>query len=200
MEAPWGLGRDQELEQLALGLDHPLAEPVVWRRGLQAGGQLDGRQLGHPLAHRALAAAWRPQIRSEPHGCSLDVEQVEPMPGEDTPGRAEGEVGEMLVVDGVELVALHQPARWGNSTVTTPPGLSSRAIPATKLLRSGTWAGRCWPPPGRPGGRRRPAAGQLLVEELGQGGDAALLGHLGHVAGRLDPEHRTPPATKCCSR
>src|SRR4029453_2783473 len=31
-------------------------------------------------------------------------------------------------------------SRWGNSTVTTPPALSSRAIPATKLLRSGTWA------------------------------------------------------------
>ena len=46
----------------------------------------------------------------------------------------------MLVVDRVELVALKEPDEVGNSRVATPSGASSVRIPATKSLRSGTWA------------------------------------------------------------
>ena len=124
----------------------------------------------------------------------LDVEQGEPMPGEDTPGRPEREVGEVLVVDGVELVALHQPDQVGELDGHHPARLEQAGDPGHEAVEVrhlgqdvvGHHQVGLAPFAGQP-------AGQLLAEELGQGGDPSFGGHLGHVAGRLDPEHRDPP-------
>ena len=76
----------------------------------------------------------------------LDVEHAQAVAVEDRIDSREREIREVLVVDRVELALLEQPhAGAGTRTVTTPSGLSSTFIPATKSFRSGTCASTLFP-------------------------------------------------------
>src|SRR4029450_10663391 len=103
------------------------------------------------------------------------------------------EVGEVLVVDGVELVALHQPGQVGELDGHHPARLEQAGDPgheAVEVRRLGQdVVGHHQVGPAALGDQ---LAGQLLAEEPGQGGDAPFDGGLGHVDGRLDAQHRHP--------
>ena len=193
---PLALGRDQEVQQLALGLGDPLAEAGVGLGRLQAGGQLPLQQGPDPLADRrpvgALVPAPDPQ-RAAVAGQLVDVEQGDPVPGEDPLGGPEREVGEVLVVDGVELVAVHQPGQVGELDRDHPAGGEQQLDAGHEVVQVGHLGehvvGRDQVGPAALGGQ---LAGQLDAEEPGQGGHAPLLGGRGHVHRRLDAQHRHP--------
>src|SRR5713101_4395810 len=73
-------------------------------------------------------------------GQLLDVKQHQSVGVKNLFRGQEGEVREMLVVDRVKLILLHQFQQVRELEGQHPPGLSRTFIPATKSQRSGTWA------------------------------------------------------------
>ena len=114
----------------------------------------------------------------------------------------------MLVVDRVELRLLDQPQQVRELHRDHAAGREQdAACPSTKSLTRARGRARCCRRSGRPAGPRPPAACRLAAEELDERRDPALLGDLGHVRGRLDPEHRhaaprrtTAGGSRRCSR
>ena len=70
----------------------------------------------------------------------VDVEDPQAVGGEDPLGRHQREVGEVLVIDGVELVLFDELLQVGELDGDDALGPSRVVMPATKLFRSGTWA------------------------------------------------------------
>ena len=123
----------------------------------------------------------------------VDVEELKAMGIEHLARSQQREIGEVLVVDRVELVALDEAQQVGNLDRRHPWGASTSAIPPTKSLRSGTWAMTLLAASrsaARPSAASR--SSQIPSEELDDGLDALLLGHLRDIGGRLDTQRGDP--------
>ncbi len=124
-------------------------------------------------------------------GQLLDVEQPHPRPGEHLFDGEEAEVGEVLVVDRVELVVLDQPEQVGELHRDHAARLEQDRHAADEVVEvrhvGQHVVAQQQVGPDAVGdhlGRRRPA------EELDPAGHAPLLQrHLGHVRGRLHAQH-----------
>jgi hypothetical protein len=102
------LGVDQEPEQVSLGLADALLERRVGLQTTETRVDLplpkgDDSLSDWPrgIAEGASPDAERSTVRPE----FLDVKDRQPVPGEDALDREEGEVREVLMVDGIELLA-----------------------------------------------------------------------------------------------
>lgn len=104
------------------------------------------------------------------------------------------------MVELVELVASVR-SRWGNSSVATPVGFRSCAIPPTKSLTSGTWARTLLPAmrsAERPSATRRAASSRPKNStSVGTPAATAFSATLG--AGSI-PSTGTPIGRKCWRR
>ena len=121
----------------------------------------------------------------------IDVEDLEAVRGQHLAAGEEREVREVLVVDRVELIALHEPQQVRDLDGHDPAGRQQGLHAAHEVVQVrhvGHHVVR-HQQVGAPSLRRQPA-GQVATEELHHGLDSALARRLRDVGGGLDSERR----------
>ena len=132
--------------------------------------------------------------RAAVRGQLLDVEQGQAVRREDPAHGGEREVGVVLVVDGVELVLVHQPQEMGELHREHAGGAEKdlqaghEVVQVRHVGEDVVADQQIGPLP-----RGDQLAGGGRAEELHQRRDARRLGRGGDVGGRLDAEHRHAP-------
>src|SRR6266536_2734141 len=123
-------------------------------------------------------------------GQLLDVEDDQPVVAEDVPGDQQGEVREVLVVDGVELVALEQPGQVRELDGGDAAGREQDPHPGHEVVEVGDLGQDVVGDQqvGAPASGHQ-APGQVDPEELGEGGHALGGRGRGDVARRFDAQH-----------
>ena len=126
-------------------------------------------------------------------GQLLHVEQGETVGGEDTLGGEERKVGEMLVIDRVELVLLHQAHQMGELDGDDTTRLQEKLQGSDEIVEVahlGENVGTAQEIGPRSGGGQ--LARDLGAEHRRHSGNASIDGHPRDVSRRLDAEHRDP--------
>ena len=121
----------------------------------------------------------------------FDIEERQAMRGEDLLHGAEGEIGEMLVVNRIELVFRHQAQQMRELQGDHAVGLQQEFEPAHEIVQLGH-VGQDIVPHDEVGLQTfgAQATRRVCSEEFDARRDALLDGGLGHICGGFDAQHR----------
>src|SRR6185369_3911680 len=131
---------DQEAQQLALGLLYARLEFAVGGQTLQTARDLPLARLLHSGGVRMSSIARVAPIDSQRAAVRrqfVDVEQAQAMVREYALDRSEAQVREVLVVDGIELVLVHEPQQMRELHCDDTALLQQDRHPADKVVDVG---------------------------------------------------------------